>query len=425
MTDTTQNHSDEIDLVELISSLWKEKITIIVSTVVVLLIGIAYLLTTKPIYEARIQIQAPAESQLAPLNNTQIIAVTQNQAFSQFLSILESDAHRNQLIEKERDLLAKLYGIAPEDITTEATDISLLYKLNYPNLKKQENSLEPDIYTITIEGSDRLTISELLNKNINLAADTLSNEWEGEFESLKKTKIDNITSEFDLLNKSVEERRANTITRLTEENLLQRKKIQDELVARKSYVLNSRKDRITELEEALKIASALNIIQPSTLSRMATQSTSRQVEVNTEIRSQQDPLYLRGSKLLAAELENLKALSKTTFLDSRIIELETELQQLKTNREVEILKARKSDIAFNEKLQTFQENLRKLSQTQFPQISITFENSGSVSPQKPISPKKPFVLAISILLGGMIGFFIAIGRIIYKNYKAEKQVNVV
>ena len=413
------DYDDEIDLVELVSNLWHEKIVIIISSVVVTGLGLLYALLAKPVYQANVQIELPTISQLAPLNNTQIISADPNGAFSLFLNTLESSAHKNRLIEEEKPLLAALLGKPEDNITPETIDVDKLYTIHFPNVKKQENSLIPDIFILSTEGSNRTLIIELLDNTVKLATTQLIEKWQQEFDSIKAARITKIATDSNLLNQALKERRENTITRLTEETELQTKKVQDELTARKSFVLNSRKDRIIELEEALKIATALNITQPSTLSRMATQSVSKQVEVNTEIPNQQDPLYLRGTNLLSAELESLSKLPKSTFLDSRIIELENELQKLKNNREIEILKARKDEAAFNETLQGYQEELRKLTETQVPDLTINFQNSSAKSPEKSIKPKKMLIVAISILLGGMLGFFVAIGRIVYKNHQKK------
>jgi LPS O-antigen subunit length determinant protein (WzzB/FepE family) len=52
-------------------------------------------------------------------------------------------------------------------------------------------------------------------------------------------------------------------------------------------------------------------------------------------------------------------------------------------------------------------------------LTINFQNSSAKSPEKSIKPKKMLIVAISILLGGMLGFFVAIGRIVYKNHQKK------
>lgn len=416
-------YDDEIDLIELISKLWQEKLTIIFSTAIATTLGIIYLIVTPSTYQAMIQIEPPTTPELSIINNSQIISKTPETAFADFLQILESDTHKSEFISHQKALLRELFKNQEEDITLEKIDASKLYSINFPTRVKQQSNLKPSIYTISSSGTDRDLIKKLLNNNVELATKSLMQQWKQEYQDIKSAQIEKNTQEYDQLFQAMAEQRENTIIRLTEERQLEIQNLQDELAARKFYVLTQRKDRIIELEEALKIATTLKITKPSTLSQMSRQSSARQVEVITEINNQQEPLYLRGTNLLAAELDNLKNLPNDTLLDNKVLEIESQLEKLKNNREVEILKNRENDTAFNEKLQQLKEKLDQLSITTFPDIlPVTFHNTLANAPLKPTAPKKSLSIAISILFGGMIGLLIAAGRIIYRNYK-EKRIN--
>ena len=427
MTEQHQHsdYNDEIDLVELIANLWREKWTIAFAIASGLILGVGYLLITPPTYRASTQLEPPSAAELAPLNNTQIVTVNPGEAFADLLSILESDAHRAELVTKEKTLLASIYTIAEADLDLEAINFQSLYTINYPEPKREETSLEPNIYLLTSEGHNRDLLKTLLDRNISLATQQLLKQWKTTFEKSRSAKLNKANTDFERLTQAAKERRDNAITRLTEENLLQTKQLEDELAARKRYVLDNRANNIIELEEALKIATALGLNQPSSLSRLGTQLRSgQQVEVNTEINNQQDPLYLRGTKLLDAELENLKGLSNTTFLDTKIIELETELQKLKANRDIEILSTRESDVAFSDDLQSLRETIQRLTVTEFPEnFTVDFQNAPTVAPLSPIKPKRMLILVVSILLGGVVGFFIAIARIVYNNHRIHTTIS--
>ena len=60
-----EQFDDEIDLFELIQSLWKEKVLIVAITAVITLIGggVAFLLA--PIYEASVKMLPPSQSDVA------------------------------------------------------------------------------------------------------------------------------------------------------------------------------------------------------------------------------------------------------------------------------------------------------------------------------------------------------------------------
>ena len=432
-----QQYDDEIDLVELISNLWKEKLIILVCTGIAIALCLIYLLITPPTYEAKVQLKMPTVADLAPLNNTQLFSlltadsvqateggftdVSPGDAFNDLLIILESDSLINKVIDSHQILIAKVLDRNQENITSDNIGAQDLFSINYPNTKNSEPSLQPSIVEVKLETKDRQAGIGLLNTLVNSAEQAYTNNWNTKFRQLKGSTLDQLQTEYSLLDASLNERKRNRITELKEEQALAIKLTEDELTARKSYILSTRKDRIIQLEEAIKIAEALDLQKPSTLSQLGqtNRPSNGQVEVNTEIRNDGEPLYLRGVNLLSAELSGLQNLSNETFLDSKVRELETKLMGLTNNREIEILEKRESNLAFSAELQTITEQINKLESSQFPtELNINITDSDANSPSSPIKPKKALVLIISILLGGMIGLFIAIGRIVYKNRQA-------
>lgn len=415
-TATRPNYDDEIDLIELCKNLWREKITIITCTAIVTLIGVLYLLTTKPIYRSTAQIKAPTTAELATINNTHLIKLGPDQAFSELLYMLSSNKFKLQLAEQFKQNIISIKGV-PEETLDNQTYL-LDYEINYPALKKEDN-LTPKLYTLSTTGTDSALTAEMLNNIISLASKRLIEKWRESFNLLTRAAVEKRNAELALVTLDAREMRENTISRLKEDMRLNIKQLEDKITSKKSYVLKNRVNYIIQLQEALKIAEALNIKQPSSLSSMSNLATSGQISVNTEIRSEKEPLYLRGSTLLKAELESMRNLPKDTFLDSGIIKLETELQEISNNRKIEILRARKSDLAFIPRLQEIKEEIRRLIDMQFPPINIDFQNGAVITPQESIKPIKILILAISIFLGGMLGFLVAVGRIILR--KATKE----
>lgn len=59
---------DEIDLFELVEGLWKQKVLIILTTVIVTAAAVAYALLATPIYEAKVFVQPPSQNDVAQLN---------------------------------------------------------------------------------------------------------------------------------------------------------------------------------------------------------------------------------------------------------------------------------------------------------------------------------------------------------------------
>ena len=147
----------------------------------------------------------------------------------------------------------------------------------------------------------------------------------------------------------------------------------------------NRESNLKNLENALRIASANGIVNP----------------VNSNIAiPNENPLYLRGIKLLTTDIEYLKSLNDDVSSDEEILKLKKEMLLLKNNRLVEQLRSIMISDAKNDT----------------PLFYDTIPNVKAI----PEKSKKKIIIIISILLGGMMGVFIAIGRIMFRSYNKTK-----
>lgn len=382
-TSNTQNtdYDDEINLVELITNLWKERVLIVSSIALSTLICLLYIFITTPIYRVSAELSPPSLAELSYLNQTEFFSVTPEQAFSEFIYVADSRDHLIGLASSNEKLI--------KDATDRAIDENIFEFLrkkraiDYPNTTKKTNDFTPEKYIFSYKGIDRLALNKLIQSDLDLAS--------------KNTII--------LLEKRYRNSLQLQINKLERKQSLQKKLVNDKLNARKAYVLATRSDQLKKLKEALKIAQSLNLNAPSSLSRLASGSGNRQVEINADLNNNQDPLYLRGIRLLSAEINNLTNLDDSVFLDSEIRNLENQKLLLESNRELEQL----------------QEIIKETNLNN----TVSFYSKNTNNPTTPIKPKKILALIISFLLGGTIGLFIAIGRIVYKNAKEKIKSNVV
>lgn len=125
-----------------------------------------------------------------------------------------------------------------------------------------------------------------------------------------------------------------------------------------------REDRIAALEEALQIAEGTGI-ESVPLSNWQNFSA---------------PEYMRGAKAIRQELN--------------------------------VLKKRESDDPFIKELRSLQESLEFLNRVDVSPDNVavfTLDNAAQI-PETPIKPKKTLILALGLVLGGMLGVFIALVR---------------
>jgi chain length determinant protein (polysaccharide antigen chain regulator) len=381
-------HDDEIDLVELIVNLWREKVIIILSTVVIAGLGGLYAYTESPIYVVSAQLLLPKESELRAYNKTSIFEVDPKLAFTNFVTTLESNDHLFAIAKK-----SSLFNESKDPISA----LKKMRVIQYPNTLNKNNEISPDTYTLSYEGKNTEELISLLNFELRLAkTKTVQDIFEQYISKLKK-KIESIEN----TNEAAE------------------RTLDTDLKYRKSYILQARENEIAKLEESLKLANQLNIKEPTSLSKLAginsvidygSSNSGQRNSSNLNITGKIDSLsqynshlsnkdYLRGGRILSAEIESLQRIKDNVFLDETIIILNNKKNILKSNSVLEELTFLLGEARISEK--------------------VTFYSENFYAPTSSIEPKKKLIILISILLGGMLGFFIAIGRIMVRNYGSK------
>ena len=149
------------------------------------------------------------------------------------------------------------------------------------------------------------------------------------------------------------------------------KALEEQLAAKRELAEQRRMDRIKELLEALSVAKAMGLSAPK-----IDQAANK---LNME--------YMRGTKSIEAEIKVL------------------------TNRE--------SDDPFIPGLRDNQEKIAYLKSIQIdPElVNVVRLDQEAEVPVKPIKPKKMLIVAVAIVLGGMLGVFVALIRSAIRNRK--------
>lgn len=150
--------------------------------------------------------------------------------------------------------------------------------------------------------------------------------------------------------------------------------IQRRIDVLRATALKQREDRIARLQEALIVAEAVGKDAPEVTSGRTSSDGELSAFVDGSL------MYMRGANAIRAELE--------------------------------VLQARKSDDPFIAELRGLQSQFEFLKGIDIKPDNVavfTLDSSAEV-PETPIKPKKPLVLALGIVLGGMLGVFIALVR---------------
>jgi chain length determinant protein (polysaccharide antigen chain regulator) len=149
---------------------------------------------------------------------------------------------------------------------------------------------------------------------------------------------------------------------------VQARNIEQQIKSGRTSAKIRRDDRTKQLQEALTVADAIGLDNPPV--------------VNTELSAFMDGslMYMRGAKSLRAEMEVLKARASNDPFIPGLRDLEAKYQLL-------------ADVSID------------------PSNVAVFRQDGDIEvPDQPIKPKKALILALGLVLGGMLGLFIALIR---------------
>jgi chain length determinant protein (polysaccharide antigen chain regulator) len=167
----------------------------------------------------------------------------------------------------------------------------------------------------------------------------------------------------------VSERSLNDVLQNAERELaVQARNIEQQIKSGRTSAKIRRDDRTKQLQEALTIADAIGLDNPPV--------------VNTELSAFMDGslMYMRGAKSLRAEMEVLEARTSNDPFIPGLRDLEAKYQLL-------------ADVSIDR-----------------GNVAV-FRQDGDIEvPDQPIKPKKVPIVALGIVLGGMLGVFIALIR---------------
>lgn len=364
MTHTTNTTPpDEIDLRELFLTLWRAKTLILTTTLIVTCMAAGYAFFSPPVYQTSVQILPPTANGLAGYNIASqltggaissamgrdaasttgpgIPGITPEDAYTIFLRHLNSNTVRQQFLETHylpapKEHPAKSLQQARKQLDSELTI----------SLPKRAGDVQA---SITLEGTDPQTIATLANTYMDLAAQAA---------------------------------REDLLAGLAGEVAIRQRSLEIQMATARQIAEKVRQDRIVRLQEALAVAEGIGLDSPTDGTPLIAINTQN---LNTESVNSGSLLYLRGTKALRSEIQQLHQQRN----DDAYI---AELPNLKTQ------KALLDSIDLNPEL-----------------LSVATIDREAIVPAEPTKPKKALIIALGIVLGGMLGIFAALLRNLFRH----------
>ncbi|QGZ30549.1 Wzz/FepE/Etk N-terminal domain-containing protein [Stutzerimonas stutzeri] len=412
--------AEEIDLVELFRALWRQKLLIVGVTLIVTLIAAAYAFLATPYYETRTYLRPVPQSSLDQLNETGIYKLTPEEAVNRVAGALSSYDNRLEFFLNNQALFERIpkRGDSLEQTFAEFNERS--FEMLHPDPKRTDNrSAFVGLELTYPEGMDGASV---VNGFVAYVLDMERREIADDLESLINNRLASLDMNMQAQRANYNAAKEAKIAALLEEDALKRAQLQDELSALREELKTRRTNRIQELSEAISIAESLGIRTPTSPYAMTESARGGAQVIRTEVTNQETPLYFMGTEALTAERDALLNRKSDDFIEPRIAEIQSELALLENNREVEILQERESEDLYLTKLAELREEAARLKGIKLDteRLRLVRLDQPALQSVTPIKPKKAMILALGLVLGGMLGVFIALVRSLM-NRGAEQQ----
>lgn len=257
--------SDEIDLVELLENLWKQKLLIALVTLLAAVVAAGYAFLSAPVYEAKTSLLPPRLADVAGYNLGRAEAglpeFTVEKIYSIFTQNLRSENLRNSFFEQV------FLPAQAADKNSEAKDElreTLNKKLVVSNPDVKNN---PDRFEVLAQSAESIRAAEWANLYVERAASKTRQDMADTAATEISTRVKSIKSRIEVLRES----------------------------ARKL-----REDRIARLNEALLVADKVGVQAPQVKASRTSSDGELEQFVDGNL------MYMRGAKAIRAELAVLQ-----------------------------------------------------------------------------------------------------------------------
>lgn len=428
------NHSrkDEAELRDFIKKIIQHKKPAIFTFSFIFLIFLVYAFIASPTYKAKTLFLPPTIGDVAPLKipttteqSSVILDINQElvkNIYEHFEKNLNSLNLRRKIFQN-----TNIINFFKENTHTQA-DIELIFNKFNDNItvektttKKDSSILAP--INLTLKGSDPRLIADTLNQIANLALSTTKQESIRDIIEQVNFKKAQLGREITELRAKADRKNTDEIVKLQEVDKIEREKLEDQIKTFRESAKIKRMDRIIELTEAAKIAESIGLTEKAALLENTVLANNDRNAFYTEVNTQPQPLYLRGSKALRSEIKELTERTSDDPFIPGLRDLQDKVELLKTNRQVEALKARKSNDPFIETLRDKESELAILQAFKIDpnQVSVATLDRAAYPPEKRESPNRTKILLLGTIVGLILGILAAFLANFWQSLRLEDE----
>lgn len=418
----TSVSNDEIDLVELFQSLWRQKLLIVGVMAVCTIIAAGYALLATPYYKTVSFLRPIDHSSLDQLNETGIYKLSPEEALGRVAAGLSSYGLRRDFFEQNPEYV--------EPIKREGGSVTAAFnRLN----EKAFEVLRPDpkraedrnaYVGLALTYPQQLKGVDIVNAFVAFVLEHEREAINQEVAHLAANRLAGLEAKIKAGRAAYESTKASEIAELLEADAIEKARLEAERDALRAQLKTMRENRIKQLEEAIGIAESLGIRKPTPLLGIATASLDRGAVVANSAGNVEAPLYFLGTEALAAEREALLERVSDDFAEPRIAEIEKELLILERNPRVDLMRQRDSDDLFLADMAKWREEAARLRgiDLNMSTLRLVRLDQPAMEPLRPVKPKRLLIVMLGLVLGGMLGVFVALVRTLLGNHRPKPPI---
>ena len=402
-----QDNKDEIDLLDLLATIWRGRVKIVSFALVFAVLAAVYALTATKWYESEFKINAVESYELTGVNNSELVNISTQEALNQLKAKLFSPEHFFNYYQNKEVQAA--FSNKPEGVSAQQYAYQFFannIKTLEPKAIKNAAATESPSVGLRLTFPEGVKGDELLLGYLYWTSQQIKSEIIELFDFKKNNELVLNTKKMDKILSEYKVATDNKIQQLEETDRFKLKKLNDQLSALKTKLIKENKKYIQILDENISIANALKIQNPTTPSDFRKNQKVEGEVFRAEFSSMdKQPLYYRGYESLMAEKAELIKRTKNNYPSNEIVELERQIEMLKENREIEKLLNRKNPAAFLDDYEALQKRNAYLNTLIIDVKSANLYHLDvfPLPPVAPIKPKKLLIVALSIILGGFVG----------------------
>ena len=416
---------DEIELGNLIRDLvgeWKIMAAVLAIGAIASIAAAFFLPKT---YLVESILRVPTFYELGDVRDQNIIEVTPEDSMTRVIDkllapeiqqkALQSSSLGAQLLENSETSKDQLIQQLRKNFTLN------IIKHDYYQIGKGDKTPLKEI-SVSLKSDEPGLAAEFIQVLIAQARSQALLDFSNDVSTVKSTRINDIHERLGAMTLAGKQSREAEIMRLQAANgeVIARLQQQIDLTIRKAR--QDRENRIIQLADAISTAESLGINEPVTWDDLRPLRKSTQITNELGERDDDMPLYFRGTRLLRAELDQLKNRADDRPFVPSLTELENQIVQLQNDTKIVALQSRANDTIYIEKFDDLQRQLKNILRQpdQFSKSQMAVVSQPATIPSGPM--RNPLIIVvIGLVLSGFLALVIAFVRIAMRNGEPRRQ----